>query len=69
MTAPLFIDTNILVYALDVSAGEKQVQAHRWLTLAWESRRGRVSVHALQEYYVTLTQKLRPWAAGKRCPC
>ncbi len=60
MTASIFVDTNILVYARDLGAGEKQVRAAEWMALAWHSGRGRLSVQVLQEFYVTLTRKLRP---------
>jgi len=60
MAGPIFVDTNILVYALDAAAGEKQVRAREWMTLAWRTGRGRVSIQVLQELYVTLTRKLRP---------
>lgn len=60
MSASIFVDTNILVYALDAGAGVKQEQAANWLELAWRSGRGRISTQVLQEFYVTVTQKLRP---------
>jgi predicted nucleic acid-binding protein len=60
MTGAVFVDTNVLVYARDVSESEKQRQAMAWMTHLWESRRGRLSVQVLQEYYVTATQKLSP---------
>lgn len=60
MTAPIFVDTNILVYAKDLGAGEKQARAGEWMALTWQSGRGRLSVQVLQEFYVTLTRKLRP---------
>ena len=31
-----------------------------WMRDLWQSRRGRVSQQVLQEYYVTVTRKLRP---------
>ncbi len=60
MAAPIFVDTNVLVYARDAAAGDKQVQAAEWMTLAWRTGRGRVSIQVLQELYVTLTRKLQP---------
>lgn len=55
-----FVDTNVLVYARDISEPEKQRRASEWLAHLWRSREGRLSVQVLQEYYVTLTQKLKP---------
>jgi len=60
MTAPLFVDTNVLVYGRDTTEPEKQVRAAEILGLLWETRRGRISTQVLQEFYVTVTRKLRP---------
>lgn len=60
MTAPVFVDTNVLVYALDAGAGIKHDCARAWVLSLWESRRGRISTQVLQELYVTLTRKLSP---------
>lgn len=56
----VFVDTNVLVYLRDSTDPEKQRQAARWLTHLWETGLGRVSLQVLQEYYVTVTAKLRP---------
>jgi predicted nucleic acid-binding protein len=60
MTAPVFLDTNILVYARDAGETAKQPRAAEILRRLWETRAGRVSSQVLQEYYVTVTRKLRP---------
>lgn len=60
MNAPVFVDTNILVYARDASEPAKQEIAARWLSDAWQARTGRISTQVLSEYYVTVTRKLRP---------
>ena len=60
MTAPVFVDTNILVYARDAGETAKQPRAAEILRRLWETRAGRVSSQVLQEYYVTVTRKLRP---------
>ncbi|HVT03584.1 MAG TPA: PIN domain-containing protein [Thermoanaerobaculia bacterium] len=60
MTATVFVDTNVLVYARDSSEPDKQKQASVWMTDLWRTRRGRISQQVLQEYYVTVTRKLRP---------
>ncbi|MBI4539827.1 MAG: hypothetical protein HY704_10010 [Gemmatimonadetes bacterium] len=60
MTGLVFVDTNILVYSRDASEPEKQPRAMEWLELLWRSRRGRISVQVLEEYYVTVTGKLKP---------
>lgn len=53
-----FVDTNILVYAYDRSAGARHKQASRLLSKLWETKRGCLSVQVLQEFYVTVTQKV-----------
>lgn len=59
----VFIDTNILVYAHDREAGAKQALAATILDDLWERRTGVVSMQVLQEFYVTVTQKIpRPLA-------
>jgi predicted nucleic acid-binding protein len=60
MTAPVFVDTNVLLYARDASAPAKQRLAASWLEHLWLSRLGRISTQVLSEYYVNLTRKLDP---------
>ena len=57
---PVFVDTNVLVYARDSSEGNKHERANAWIQHLWKSADARVSVQVLQEYYVTVTKKLRP---------
>jgi predicted nucleic acid-binding protein len=56
----VFVDTNVLVYARDSRDPRKQQRAEEWLAHLWRQRTGRVSVQVLQEYYVSVTQKLKP---------
>ena len=60
MTAPIFVDTNVLVYRHDVSNPAKQSRADDWYALLWRRRAGRLSFQVLQELYFTLTRKLKP---------
>ncbi len=55
---PVFVDTNVLVYAGDAGQPEKQARAREWLTLLWQRRAGRVSWQVLNEFYVVVTRKL-----------
>jgi predicted nucleic acid-binding protein len=57
---PVFVDTNVLVYARDVSEPAKQPQAAAWIEHLWRTRRARLSFQVLQEYYATTTRKLQP---------
>lgn len=59
MTAePVFVDTNILVYAHDSDSGSKHIVAKNLLEELWENKNGRISLQVLQEFYVTLSLKL-----------
>lgn len=53
-----FVDTNVLIYAHDISAGEKRVRARQLIEGLWESRLGCLSVQVLQEFYVNVTEKV-----------
>jgi predicted nucleic acid-binding protein len=53
-----FIDTNVVVYAHDVTAGEKRSRALQIMTELWETDDGCLSVQVLQEAFVTLTGKV-----------
>ena len=53
-----FLDSNILVYSVDSSAGEKASRAARLLESLWNRRGGCVSVQVLQEFFVIVTTKL-----------
>jgi predicted nucleic acid-binding protein len=55
-----FVDTNVLLYARDQSDPAKQSVAEALLRDLWNQRSGRISVQVLNEYYVNVTQKLKP---------
>lgn len=57
---PVFVDTNVLVYARDAGEATKQPQARAWLEQLWRARTGRLSFQVLQEFYVIVTRKLDP---------
>lgn len=59
MSDRTFIDTNVLIYAHDVDAGEKHLVAKGLLKELWSSREGVASVQVLQEFYVNVTKKIR----------
>jgi predicted nucleic acid-binding protein len=60
MTAPVFVDTNVLVCARDRAQGDKHRRALAWMTRLWDTRTGRLSHQVLSEYYVTVTARLKP---------
>ncbi len=53
-----FVDTNVLIYAHDTSAGAKRDRAVWLLEELWESRSGCLSVQVFQEFYVNITRKV-----------
>jgi len=53
-----FVDTNVLIYAHDLSAGPKNTDAQELMQKLWQSRDGCLSVQVLQEFYVNITQKV-----------
>src|SRR5690242_16031824 len=60
MTAAVFVDTNVFVYARDVREARKQPHATTWLEHLWRRQLGRTSVQVLAEYYATVTRQLDP---------
>jgi len=54
----VFIDTNVLVYAYDVSAGEKHKMALEIMENLWNSGNGIISSQVLQEFFVSITKKI-----------
>lgn len=53
-----FVDTNILIYAHDRSAGLKHERAGSLLKTLWEERTGCLSIQVFQEFYVNVTRKV-----------
>lgn len=60
MAEKVFVDTNVLVYSRDASEPPKQKQAMAWMARLWNEQTGRLSFQVLNEFYVTVTNKLRP---------
>jgi hypothetical protein len=54
----------VLVYVRDSASKDKQAQAAAWMNELWRSRRGRLSSQVLSEFYVDVTQKLKPGLAA-----
>jgi predicted nucleic acid-binding protein len=53
-----FVDTNVLVYAHDSSAGPRHERAREVLRALWDSGAGCLSIQVLQEFYVVVTKKV-----------
>jgi predicted nucleic acid-binding protein len=59
MSIKYFVDTNLLMYAHDTSAGDKHERAKALLEELWRDRTGVVSTQVLQELSVNLRKKVR----------
>ncbi len=57
MSDKYFVDTNVLVYAHDVTAGAKHDQTKTRVEELWRNRSGVVSTQVLQELCVNLRRK------------
>ena len=75
MNGKTFIDTNILIYAHDLDAKDKQTVAKKTLAELWADRTGFLSAQVLQEFYVNVTRKIQnpylkpmlaPWSKDTR---
>ncbi len=53
-----FVDTNILVYAHDTTAGRKREIAREAVLDLWNTEAGVLSTQVLQELFVSLTKKI-----------
>ncbi len=62
MTDPVFVDSNVLIYAIDEANQKKHAAAKLWRAELWKSRRGRVSFQVLQELYANVDRK---WPAAR----
>ena len=61
-----FVDTNVLVYAYDTSAGAKADLARVLVAGLWRSGQGCISLQVLQELFVTITRKVpKPMPAAR----
>jgi len=58
MSERVFVDTNILVYAHDLDAGDKRTVAARRVKELWAGKQGLISTQVLQELYVNVTRKI-----------
>jgi predicted nucleic acid-binding protein len=62
---PVFVDTNVLVYAFDEGETVRREKAGRLLEELMGADRLRLSAQVLQELFVTMTRKAaRPWTVA-----
>jgi predicted nucleic acid-binding protein len=58
MSGKCFVDTDILVYAHDITHGTKHERARQLVSSLWESGDGVLSTQVLQELCVTVRRKV-----------
>jgi predicted nucleic acid-binding protein len=56
--AKIFLDTNVIIYAYDNSAGVKHEIARQIVADLWTSGQGLLSTQVIQEFYVNVTRKI-----------
>jgi len=54
----VFVDTNVIIYAYDISAGYKHEAARKIMADLWDSGSGVLSTQVLHEFFVGVTQKM-----------
>lgn len=58
MSPPLvFVDTNVLLYAVDDKDAGKRDQARAWMAACWSRRCGRISTQVIHEFYWNARKK------------
>jgi predicted nucleic acid-binding protein len=60
----VFVDANILVCSEDGVDPARREVACQWLGVLWQRGIGRLSTPVLNEFYVTVTRRLRPPMPG-----
>lgn len=66
MTAKPFVDTNVLIYGYDKTAGSRHQAAAALLRCLWQRGGGSLSTQVLQEFYVNVTRKIpQPLTAAR----
>ena len=65
MSGRFFVDTNLLVYAHDLSGESKHDKARELVERLWRDRSGVLSTQVLQELYVSLRKARNPLPAAE----
>ena len=58
MSDKIFVDTNILVYAHDLAAGDRYTRAAAVIENLWNEETGVISTQVFKEFYITVTRKI-----------
>ena len=57
MSALVFVDANVFIYAFAPAEPLKRQRSQEWLALLWQGRRARTSTQVISETYSILTRK------------
>jgi predicted nucleic acid-binding protein len=57
--AKIFVDTNVLLYWMDMEDTPKAVRAREWIDYCWDSGTGRLSWQVIHEFYSNATRKMK----------
>jgi predicted nucleic acid-binding protein len=60
----VFVDANVLLYAVDDADPAKQRRAREWLAACWQRRCGRLSTQVLNEFYANARKRFSAAIAG-----
>jgi predicted nucleic acid-binding protein len=66
MSAKVFVDTNVLIYAKDRTSLSKQKAAATWLTALGDAGAGVLSQQSLREYYNVTSRSLQSRELARR---
>lgn len=61
-----FVNTNVLLYAIDPLRADKEPAARNWLSLLWQNGAGRTSWQVLHEFYSNALRKFHQPPAKAR---
>jgi predicted nucleic acid-binding protein len=65
VTPPLvFVDTNVLLYAIDDREPDKRDRSRLWLAACWSRHCGRLSTQVLNEFYWNVRRRFSSALAG-----
>lgn len=60
LTAPVFVDTSVLILSEDGADPARRAQAMAWLRCLWQQRLGRTSSQVLNDFYRSVTTNIAP---------
>lgn len=60
LTAPVFVDTSVLILSEDGADPERRARVMAWLRCLWQQRLGRTSSQVLNDFYRSVTTHILP---------